>query len=108
MIKHILIQKKIFSFKKVQMAHTLHLERDSSSNLLPEEDEERRRVFYCIYCCDRWVSLMLGKPYSIDDINVNVQLPTLPSFEKPARNFFIALIKLSRIIGQIWKFGYSS
>jgi len=92
----------------VQMAHTLHLERDNSSNLLPEEDEERRRVFYCIYCCDRWISFMLGKPYAIDDININIQLPTLPSFERPARNFFIAFIKLSRIIGQIWRFGYSS
>jgi hypothetical protein len=50
----------------------------------------------------------LGKPYAIDDININVQLPTLPSFERPARNFFIAFVKLSRIIGQIWRFGYSS
>ena len=55
------------------MAHTLHLERDNSSNLLPEEDEERRRVFYCIYCCDRWISFMLGKPYAINDININDQ-----------------------------------
>uniref|UniRef100_A0A1D1YDE6 Acetamidase regulatory protein n=1 Tax=Anthurium amnicola TaxID=1678845 RepID=A0A1D1YDE6_9ARAE len=92
----------------VQMARTLHLERNDTSNLLPEEDEERRRVFYCIYCCDRWISFMLGKPYAIEDININVPLPTLPSFERPARNFFIAFIKLSRIIGQIWRFGYSS
>ncbi|RIA89009.1 fungal-specific transcription factor domain-containing protein [Glomus cerebriforme] len=92
----------------VQMAHVLHLERNESSNLLPEEDEERRRVFYCIYCCDRWISFTMGKPYLIDDINVNVPLPTLPSFERPARNFFIAFVKLSRIIGQIWRFGYSS
>jgi hypothetical protein len=90
------------------MAHALHLERSDSSNLLPEEDEERRRVFYCIYCCDRWISFILGKPYAIDDININVPLPTLPSFERPARNFFIAFVKLSRIIGQIWRFGYSS
>ncbi|CAG8556760.1 4215_t:CDS:2 [Rhizophagus irregularis] len=92
----------------VQMAHALHLERSDSNNLLPEEDEERRRVFYCIYCCDRWLSFIFGKPYAIDDINVNVPLPTLPSFERPARNFFIAFVKLSRILGQIWRFGYSS
>lgn len=97
-----------FFEKKVQMAHALHLERSGSSNLLPEEDEERRRVFYCIYCCDRWISFICGKPYAINDINVNVPLPTLPSFERPARNFFIAFVKLSRIIGQIWRFGYSS
>ncbi|CAG8648672.1 9585_t:CDS:2, partial [Funneliformis caledonium] len=92
----------------VQMSHTLHLGRNDSSNLIPEEDEERRRVFYCVYCCDRWISFLMGKPYSIDNINVNVQLPSLPSFDPPTRNFFISFIKLSHIIGEIWKFGYSS
>ncbi|CAI2184940.1 556_t:CDS:2, partial [Funneliformis geosporum] len=92
----------------VQMAHTLHLGRNESSNFIPEEDEERRRVFYCVYCCDRWISFIMGKPYSIDNININVQLPSLPSFDPPTRNFFISFIKLSHIIGEIWKFGYSS
>ncbi|CAG8638696.1 9165_t:CDS:2, partial [Racocetra persica] len=91
----------------VQMAHALHLERDESS-LHPEEEEEKRRVFYCIYCCERWSSFSMGKPSSIDDININVPLPTLNSFSFPTRSFFIAFVKLSRILGQIWKFGYSS
>ncbi|CAG8526720.1 2622_t:CDS:2 [Dentiscutata erythropus] len=80
----------------VQMAHALHLERDENS-IDPDEDEEKRRVFYCIYCCE-----------SIDDLNINVPLPTLKSFGFSTRSFFIALVKLSRILGQIWKFGYSS
>ncbi|RIB16631.1 fungal-specific transcription factor domain-containing protein [Gigaspora rosea] len=91
----------------VQMAHALHLERDEIS-IHPEEDEEKRRVFYCIYCCERWSSFSMGKPSSIDDINVNVPLPILKSFSFSTRSFFIALVKLSRILGQIWKFGYSS
>ncbi|CAG8617631.1 1713_t:CDS:2 [Cetraspora pellucida] len=91
----------------VQMAHALHLERDDISLPL-EEDEERRRVFYCIYCCERWASFILGKPSCIDDTNINVPLPTMMSFNILTRSFFIAWIKLSRILGQIWKFGYSS
>ncbi|CAG8651949.1 2089_t:CDS:2 [Dentiscutata heterogama] len=91
----------------IQMAHALHLERDENS-IDPEEDEEKRRVFYCIYCCERWSSFSMGKPSSIDDININVPLPTLKSFGFSTRSFFIALVKLSRILGQIWKFGYSS
>ncbi|RIB00871.1 fungal-specific transcription factor domain-containing protein [Gigaspora rosea] len=91
----------------VQMAHALHLERDDDTLPL-EEDEERRRVFYCIYCCERWSSFSLGKPSCTDDININVPLPTMMSFNILTRSFFIAWIKLSRILGQIWKFGYSS
>ncbi|CAG8556566.1 1285_t:CDS:2 [Acaulospora morrowiae] len=56
----------------------------------------------------RWVSFMLGKPALIEDININVPLPTLASFESSTRVFFISWIKLSRILGEIWKFGYSS
>ncbi|CAG8469519.1 10674_t:CDS:2 [Cetraspora pellucida] len=91
----------------VQMAHALHLERDESS-FHPEEDEEKRRVFYCIYCCERWSSFSMGKPSNIDDVNINVPLPTLNSFSFSTRSFFIAFVKLSRILSQIWKFGYSS
>ncbi|CAG8545135.1 29366_t:CDS:2 [Racocetra persica] len=82
----------------VQMAHALHLERDDTSLPL-EEDEERRRV---------WASFSLGKPSCTEDTNINVPLPTMMSFNILTRSFFIAWIKLSRILGQIWKFGYSS
>ncbi|KAG9307714.1 hypothetical protein G9A89_023279 [Geosiphon pyriformis] len=91
----------------VQMSHSLRLAQNEPT-ILPEEDEERRRVFYCIYCVDRWLSFVLGNPFTIDDINVNVPLPTLPSANRLTRNFFVSYIKLSRILGQIWKFGYSS
>lgn len=33
------------------MSNNLHLGRDGACR--PEEEEERRRVFYCLYCCDR-------------------------------------------------------
>ncbi|CAG8518902.1 10767_t:CDS:2 [Diversispora eburnea] len=91
----------------VQMSNNLHLERDEAC-CRPEGEEERRRVFYCLYCCNRWVSFILGKPSGIEDINVDIPLPTLVSFELSTRSFFIAWIKISRILGEIWKFGYSS
>ncbi|CAG8468191.1 9962_t:CDS:2 [Dentiscutata heterogama] len=91
----------------VQMAHILHLERNDD-NLSSDDKEERRRIFYCVYCVERWISFIFGKPIIIDDININVPLPTLTSFGTLTKKFFIAWIKLSRILGQIWNFGYSS
>lgn len=91
----------------VQMAHILHLERNDET-LSSDEKEERRRIFYCIYCVERWISFICEKPIIIDDININVPLPTLTSFDTLTKKFFIAWIKLSRILGQIWNFGYSS
>lgn len=54
------------------------------------------------------MSFTLGKPSGIEDINIDIPLPTLVSFGLSTRGFFIAWIKLSRILGEIWKFGYSS
>ncbi|CAG8470414.1 24249_t:CDS:2, partial [Racocetra persica] len=99
--------ESMFFGMAVQMAHILHLERNDTS-LPPDENEERRRIFYCVYCHERWSSFRFGKPIVIDDININVPLPALSSFETSTKQFFIAWIKLSRIIGLIWKFGYSS
>ncbi|CAG8770435.1 18097_t:CDS:2, partial [Dentiscutata erythropus] len=61
-----------------------------------------------IYSVSIWISFIFGKPIVIDDINIDVPLPTLPSFGTLTKKFFIAWIKLSRILGQIWNFGYSS
>ncbi|CAG8594169.1 13459_t:CDS:2 [Ambispora gerdemannii] len=97
----------LYTGMAVQMANVLRLSQNEPTMSL-EDEEERRRVFYCIYCIDRWTTFVLGKPYMIDDVNINVPLPTLPSANRLTRYFFTALIKLSRILGQIWKFGYSS
>ncbi|CAJ0761610.1 5112_t:CDS:2 [Entrophospora sp. SA101] len=89
------------------MSNCLQLERVNDS-LSSEESEERRRVFYCIYCRNRWVSFIHAKPYSVDDMDINVPLPELLNFDQQTKSFFIALIKLSHILGQIWKFGYTT
>ncbi|CAJ0763322.1 11086_t:CDS:2 [Entrophospora sp. SA101] len=41
-------------------------------------------------------------------MDINIPLPTLPNFDRPTKNFFVAFIKLSHIIGQIWKLCYST
>ncbi|CAG8718455.1 2427_t:CDS:2, partial [Cetraspora pellucida] len=99
--------ESMFFGMAVQMAHILRLERNDPT-LPPDENEERRRIFYLVYCSERWSSFIFGRPVVIDDININVPLPALSSFGTSTRQFFLAWIKLSRILGQIWNFGYSS
>ncbi|CAG8511267.1 6722_t:CDS:2 [Paraglomus occultum] len=91
----------------VRMAQALGLDRNETTSS-PAEDEERRRVFYCLYTVDRWAGFLFGKPHIITDINVSVPLPTLANFDPMTRDFFISFLKLSRILGSIWNFGYSS
>ncbi|CAJ0909680.1 19799_t:CDS:2 [Entrophospora sp. SA101] len=90
----------------VQMTNSLGLLRVDNS-LTMEEKEERSRVFYCVYTYNRWMSFILGKPYSLDDSDIDVPFPTMPNFDRKSKDFFISFIKLSRILGEIWKFGYS-
>ncbi|KAH7303853.1 fungal-specific transcription factor domain-containing protein [Stachybotrys elegans] len=42
----------------------------------PLIDEMRRRVFWTCYCLDRQVSIILGRPFSISDRDIDVELPT--------------------------------
>nr|CAG8477984.1 532_t:CDS:2 [Entrophospora candida] len=80
----------------------------ADNSLTPGEEEERHRIFYCVYIHDRWTSFVLGKPYKLKNMDINIPLPTLPNFDRPTKNFFVAFIKLSHIIGQIWKLCYST
>lgn len=37
--------------------------------------ETRKRVFWCCYCLDRQVSIILGRPFAISDRDIDVELP---------------------------------
>ncbi|KFA46129.1 hypothetical protein S40293_03749 [Stachybotrys chartarum IBT 40293] len=39
-------------------------------------EEMRRRVFWTCYCLDRQVSIILGRPFSISDRDIDTELPT--------------------------------
>lgn len=42
----------------------------------PLIEEMRRRVFWTVYCLDRQVSIILGRPFAISDRDIDVELPT--------------------------------
>ncbi|KAL0939934.1 fungal specific transcription factor domain-containing protein [Colletotrichum truncatum] len=88
----------------------------------PRENEIRKRVFWACYCLDRMTSVVLGRPFAIDDRDIDVELssdsdifwdltalgnPPMPpmvawSNMKP----FIHIIKLCKIKSRIHKYAY--
>ncbi|CAG8622179.1 6497_t:CDS:2 [Racocetra fulgida] len=76
-------------------------------SLDPGENEERQRIYYCLYIRDRWHSILLAKPPVIDFVANRVPLPKLASFSQLVKDHFIAFVELSHILGRIWTFGYS-
>ncbi|CAG8704550.1 9440_t:CDS:2, partial [Cetraspora pellucida] len=90
----------------IQMAHLLRIDVIDDS-LDPGENEERQRVYYCLYIRDRWHSFFLSKPPVIDFVANRVPLPKLASFSQLVKDHFIAFVELSHILGRIWTFGYS-
>ncbi|RIB29182.1 fungal-specific transcription factor [Gigaspora rosea] len=90
----------------VQMAHLLRIDVIDNS-LDPAENEERQRIYYCLYIRDRWHSFALAKPPSLDYVPNRVPLPKLISFSQLVKDHFIAAVELSHIVRRIWAFGYS-
>lgn len=98
----------------------LHVEQDvAKANATAQSEvaiERRRRVWSCIYCLDRLLSLQLGRPPAIHEDYCNVPRPSrlgdsdidwdsehLPAnFKGPsAGDYHIALISFSDIISQV-------
>ncbi|CAG8689537.1 21879_t:CDS:2 [Cetraspora pellucida] len=90
----------------IQMAHLLRIDVIDDS-LDPGENEERQRIYYCLYIRDRWHSILLSKPPVINFVANRVPLPKLASFSQLVKDHFIAFVELSHILGHIWTFGYS-
>ncbi|CAG8778462.1 12000_t:CDS:2 [Gigaspora margarita] len=90
----------------VQMAHLLRIDVIDNS-LDPAENEERQRIYYCLYIRDKWHSFALAKPPSLDYVPNRVPLPKLISFSQLVKDHFIAFVELSHIVRRIWTFGYS-
>ncbi|KAL2673942.1 hypothetical protein Neosp_012388 [[Neocosmospora] mangrovei] len=99
----------------VRLAQAMGLHRKTRDNGLTEaENEQRRRVFWLAYILDKDISLRMGQPFSQDDDDMDVELPSgvlssLPSNrDEPCTiDLFKSRIGLAVIQGQVYKRLYS-
>jgi hypothetical protein len=101
----------------IRMAQDLGLHRSCAKwNLPRSEIETRHRVFYACYVMDRWLGARAGKPLTILDRDFDAEMPspyeitddsTDTNLGAPIYRSFIALIKLSEILGRVLKSLYA-
>lgn len=98
--------------------------------MTPFEGEMARRLWWCIYLLDRRLAIETGRPFLIQDVNVDVGLPqnisderletyrTAPGsavfdykevIEGPSMvPYLIAMTSYSRVIGKVWEALYGA
>ncbi|KAG1452549.1 hypothetical protein G6F56_007789 [Rhizopus delemar] len=100
--------------KAIRMAQDIGLHRSCSHwNLPASEIETRHRVFFACYILDRFMGARAGKPLTILDRDFDTDFPVpheVYDDQRPGPSVyhgFIALIKLSEILGRILKALYA-
>ncbi|KHN95881.1 uncharacterized protein MAM_06243 [Metarhizium album ARSEF 1941] len=63
-------------------------------------DERGKRVFWSVYCLDRWLSCLTGRPPTITDEAIQLPLPADDALMPPAAGLR-AHVELSRISGHV-------
>lgn len=93
----------------IRAASTLGLnQNDKSNDSNTVELEMRNRLFWSIYNMDRLLSISLGRPVSIDEMDIDVDLPkSVLEEDEFTFNTILAIIKLRQIEGTIIKKCYS-
>ncbi|CAH0058694.1 unnamed protein product [Clonostachys solani] len=85
--------------------------------LSEEEQRDRNRVFWVIYCLDRTISLRCGRPAVISDDDISCCFPRgvlviqhgdLEPLGAPDVDFFLCATKLARIAGKVSRKLYSA
>ncbi|KAI8884124.1 hypothetical protein K501DRAFT_272058 [Backusella circina FSU 941] len=84
----------------VKMAQDLGLHRSNTNNncISKKDMESKKRLWWSIVCVDRWVSASLGRPLTISDADCDVGYP---DSEGTKYSFFLQMIKLSCILGEV-------
>lgn len=93
------------------------------------EGEMARRLWWCIYLLDRRLAIETGRPFLIQDVNIDVGLPQDISDERLERfrrapslavdhnqviegptmvPYLIAMTSYSRVIGKVWEALYGA
>ncbi|KAJ5110251.1 hypothetical protein N7532_002896 [Penicillium argentinense] len=114
----------------ISHAHHLGLQREKVvAAMNPFEGEMARRLWWCIYLLDRRLAIETGRPFLIQDVNVDVQLPhdvsdrTLTAYRRVPHSskigekikngptvvpYLIAMTSYSRVIGKVWEALYGA
>ncbi|OBT75482.1 hypothetical protein VF21_04902 [Pseudogymnoascus sp. 05NY08] len=121
------LAQKVLSLA-ITHAHHLGLNQERTLDDMPEfEKDMYRRVWWCIYVLDRRLSLLLGRPFLIQDMNVSVNLPQTQrhgvspsstcgsSGSSPTAiigtsnmEYLVAMVGFSRVVGKVWEELYSA
>lgn len=94
------------------------------------ESEMSRRLWWCVYLLDRRLAIETGRPFLIQDVNVDVGLPRNMSDEELSRYhkhlpgsdagedatafgsttvpYLVAMVNYSRVIGKVWEALYGA
>lgn len=92
----------------LRLAQSMDLHRELPDGLKSEsESERRRRLFWKVYILDKDISLRSGKPFSQDDDDMDVRLPTNIGSDPSNVDLYNYRIGLAVIQGQVYKKLYS-
>lgn len=92
----------------LRLAQALNLHREASDPSLTEKQAEiRRRVFWKVYILDKDVSLRTCRPFSQDDDDMDVRLPSHTNLDSCNVELFNHRVGLAVIQGQVYKQLYS-
>ncbi|CAI7630251.1 unnamed protein product [Penicillium pancosmium] len=114
----------------ISHAHHLGIQRKRMVDAMtPFEGEMARRLWWCIYLLDRRLAIETGRPFLIQDVNVDVGLPHNISDERLEKYrktltpvvsdeeviegptmvpYLIAMASYSRVIGKVWEALYGA
>ena len=92
----------------LRLAQAMNLHRECSDpTLTKSQAETRRRVFWKVYVLDKDISLRTVRPFSQDDDDMDVRLPSNTDFDSCNVDLFNYRIGLAVIQGQVYKQLYS-
>lgn len=114
----------------ISHTHHLGLQRERVVKKMPPfQGEMSRRLWWCIYLLDRRLAIETGRPFLIQDVNIDVGLPHDVSDEwltrcqiAPESNvpegcaesaptsipYLVAMASYSRVIGKVWEALYGA
>ncbi|KAJ5734951.1 uncharacterized protein N7483_000076 [Penicillium malachiteum] len=116
----------------ISHAHHIGLQRDRVvASMNPFQAELSRRLWWCLYLMDRRLAIETGRPFLIQDVNVDVGLPQnvsdewltrsqsvsdtaslgnmeLPGPEITSVHYLVAMASYSRVVGKVWEALYGA
>jgi hypothetical protein len=90
----------------IRMAQDIGFHRcNGAFAVTPAQEDFAKRLWWTIYCNDRWTCAMWGRPLGISDADVDTEKPEVKTQEDET---FVEFIKLSEIVGEVLRRLYSA